>query len=228
VTRFEKALGERAQAWSGRCYEIACAIVKKRLVDGVAVYGHWLGPVDRRSPLYRPGAPFSRHGWVSLPGGNGKGNVLDPTRWVFEAASPYIYIGPVGDVYDEGGTQWRAALQPAPPSFDPGEELFEVTRDILPTDAWNFVERYLRIDCEQEAGVLTQSQIVYLANAPLAQLGEHADAVYRALEQLDQVVLIPMDNYDRVVRARAARQAPPDPPGPSRRRSRRTTPSHGC
>lgn len=206
VTRFEKALGERAQAWSGRCYEIACAIVKKRLVDGVAVYGHWLGPVHRRSPLYRERAPFSRHGWVSLEGGN----VLDPTRWVFEAASPYIYIGPVGDVYDEGGNKWRRAVQPDPPPYDDSDRQYEITAQILPSAGWNFVERYLRIwqSDTQPVGFLTEPQLLYLANAPLDDLGEHAAAIYQALTKLGRRGLIPIDNYDRVERARAAPPAP--------------------
>ena len=44
----ERALGEPATAWVARCYEIACAIVERKLVDGVAVYGHWTGPIAPR------------------------------------------------------------------------------------------------------------------------------------------------------------------------------------
>lgn len=86
----EKAIGEKAQAWVARCYEISCAIVKAGLVDGDAVYGHWIGPVSPKSHFARArGLPFVPHGWILLK----DGRVLDPTRWVFENVEPYLYVG---------------------------------------------------------------------------------------------------------------------------------------
>lgn len=240
VTRTEKLLGEKAKSWAGRCYEIACACVEKKVVDGVAVYGHWRGAVHERSLFYRGGgAPFQRHGWVQLPA-DGDGTVWDPTRWVFEAVQPYIYIGPAGTEYDEGGNAWRKALHGPPPDFDPDDRMVHVPGSVLPSEAWRFVEHYLGIDyafTKQEPGVLTTRQIVYLANAPLSDLGVHADAIYRALELLDQDALIPIDNHQRIQREREAKAdtlrapAPPggrDRPARSRRKSPRTPPARGC
>lgn len=86
----EKAIGERAQAWVARCYEVSCAIVSAKLVDGVAVYGHWLGDVAPGSHFAnRARALFVPHGWILLD----DSRVLDPTRWVFENVEPYLYVG---------------------------------------------------------------------------------------------------------------------------------------
>ena len=107
----ETALGEKASAWAGRCYEIACAIVVSKLVRGVAVYGHWLGDVDEKSCFLASTAcpPFVQHGWIVL---HDDERILDPTRWAFEARKPYLFLGlptkPDGRAcYDEGGNGWR-------------------------------------------------------------------------------------------------------------------------
>lgn len=92
----EKAIGEKAPAWVARCYEISCAIVKAKLVDGVAVYGHWTGPVHSNSHFAnRRGLPFVAHGWIRLK----DDRVLDPTRWVFEHVKPYLYVGEEPDTF---------------------------------------------------------------------------------------------------------------------------------
>jgi len=83
----EKVAGP-VEDWPGNCYAIACAIVKAGLVDGEAVYGHWTGDVHPKSMFYSRSG-FCHHGWIRLP----DGCVLDATRWVFENAKPYIYVG---------------------------------------------------------------------------------------------------------------------------------------
>jgi hypothetical protein len=87
----EKAIGEPAKAWVARCYEIACKIVEAGLVpDGTAVYGHWLGSISPRSHFAdRAGMGFVQHGWIWV---EREGAVVDPTRFVFEARTPYIYV----------------------------------------------------------------------------------------------------------------------------------------
>ncbi len=87
----EKALGEKAEKWGGRCFEVASRIVEAGLVDGVAVYGHWVGDVHPESMFARKSVrlPFVQHGWVQLA----DGRVLDPTRWEFEHVAPYLFVG---------------------------------------------------------------------------------------------------------------------------------------
>lgn len=92
----EKAVGEPASAWVARCYEIATKIVdaglvsRKRGLGGEAVYGHWLGPISPRSHFAdRRQLGFVQHGWIWI---EAHGMVIDPTRWVFEAKAPYLYV----------------------------------------------------------------------------------------------------------------------------------------
>jgi hypothetical protein len=92
----EKAIGEPASSWTARCYEISCKIVKaglvsrKRGLGGEAVYGHWLGPVSPRSHFAdrKRTLPFIPHGWIWV---ESHSMVIDPTRWVFEAHTPYLF-----------------------------------------------------------------------------------------------------------------------------------------
>lgn len=87
VKRVEKVIGQRASKWKGNCYGIAGALVAKKLVEGVAVYGLYHGHIAKTSMF--AGQPFARHGWVLAP----DGTVIDPTRWVFEDVEPYIFEG---------------------------------------------------------------------------------------------------------------------------------------
>ena len=88
----EKAIGIPAKKWKGRCYEIACKMVKAKLVKGEPVYGHWVGPISRYSHFAnRRDLGFTNHGWVLVD--EEKQLVVDPTRWVFEDREPYIFVG---------------------------------------------------------------------------------------------------------------------------------------
>jgi hypothetical protein len=92
ISQAEKALGEKAKKWENRCYEIAQKLAKTGLlpVGTEAVYGHWIGAVHSKSSFYAHSArDFASHGWCVCP----DGTVVDPTRWVFEWAKPYIFIG---------------------------------------------------------------------------------------------------------------------------------------
>lgn len=94
----EFVIGETADKWAGRCYEISCKFVDAGLVPGgVAVYGHWLGPVHPNShfgKLPTSRAPFVRHGWIYVEKSD---TVVDPTRWTFDARPPSIFVGRVPD-----------------------------------------------------------------------------------------------------------------------------------
>jgi hypothetical protein len=143
-----------------------------------------------------------QHGWIVLPGDS---RVLDPTRWVFEHEAPYLFLGEPDKFYDEGGNEWRSVMRGEPPSFDPGERVIDFDKRAMDTETWKFVERYLRIDYmdeDQEPGVLSLSQVVWLANAPLVHLGCHAHGVYGALEKVREAALIPIDNFKRVKEGR--------------------------
>lgn len=96
VAEVEQTIGIPAQDWKGRCYEIASLLVKHKLVDGVAVYGHWLGAPGSYFRAKRS-LGFVQHGWVKCE----EGEVVDPTRWVFEDKDPYIYVGESPDSFSD-------------------------------------------------------------------------------------------------------------------------------
>lgn len=85
--------------WPGSCYGVATALVEHGLVPegSRAVYGHWIGPIAPTSMFAaRRSIGFTGHGWVLTD----DGQVIDPTRYVFEDAAPYVYVG--GDPNGEG------------------------------------------------------------------------------------------------------------------------------
>lgn len=87
ATMVARAIGQPTKKWPGNCYAIASMMVKAKLVEGKAVYGHWLGRVGDCNLF--SGKPVVRHGWIRQP----NGTVVDPTRWVFEEKKPYIFVG---------------------------------------------------------------------------------------------------------------------------------------
>jgi hypothetical protein len=198
----EAALGEPASAWVARCYEIASRLVDRGVVEGVAIYGHWRGPVAKGSHFAgRNGAGFVRHGWVLLP----DCRIFDPTRWVFENVRPYLYVGSA-DHYDEGGNIFRESQEPArPPKFNDDEEVYVFDQFILPdADAFKFIERlfdlYEREDCERPE--LSRNQIHWLAHRNPKSLKGNAKAIYAALTKLDLISLVPIDNQTMVEHGR--------------------------
>lgn len=206
----ERVLDWKAKDWEAKCFAVATAFVEKKIVDGDAVYGHWRGPVAKRSRFYEKSLslPFIQHGWVVLP----DDRIVDPTRWCFEAAKPYVFYGDNQGEYDEGGNRWRALQRGPVPCYEAFEDeghLVAITKDVMDAATWSFVERYLELDytfAEQPVGELTEAQIVWLAHAPPDQLGDHAGAVYAALKKLGRAGIIPIDNR-RMIERLARRSA---------------------
>jgi len=83
-----KSIDIKLTRWPGNCFGIATAMVEAKVVDGDAVYGHWLGPVAKSCKMFS-GKPIIQHGWILQK----DGTVIDPTRFVFEGLSPYIWEG---------------------------------------------------------------------------------------------------------------------------------------
>ncbi len=91
IERIEIVCGP-TQTWPGRCGVIAHAFLRERLVKGRAVVGVWTGPIAPSVPCTTmPGGVL--HQWIVQR----DGLVVDPTRWVFEGAAPYVYRGKADD-----------------------------------------------------------------------------------------------------------------------------------
>jgi hypothetical protein len=194
LKQLEAAFGSPAPSWAGRCYAVACAAADL-IEDAAPIYGHWVGPVSSKS-IFAGRSLFVQHGWVLLP----DGRVLDPTRWEFEGRAPYIYVGP-DDHYDEGGNKFRQAMMGPPPSFDSGSKVFDVTADVLPSDAWSFVEKLLRLE-DSPLGQVTYEQVHWLANLDPRQMDGHARAILKMLEHFDMLAHMPIDNQDMIENGR--------------------------
>jgi hypothetical protein len=229
----EKALGEKAEAWVARCYEISCAIVVAGLVDGEAVYGHWLGDVAPGSHFADRGRlAFIQHGWILLK----DGRVLDPTRWVFENVTPYLYVGEEPDSwgvipcancgllreehrdggpddqcemyekerwpYDEGGNQWREAMNRGRPAPLP-----EGPRKPVALTGWTASWVAAVLGEKGDAKTLAVNQLFYLANLSYQTIKQAVGPdgvkeIYNAIADLDETAIsfIPMDNTNRARR----------------------------
>lgn len=109
-------IGIPVTRWPGNCYCVAQAIVEAGLIEGRAVYGDYLGPV-KEGTLF-DGRGVIQHGWIEVDG-----QIVDPTRWVFEGASPYLHTCDLPNrEYDEGAKQRRIAMMRPRPEPE-GEEL---------------------------------------------------------------------------------------------------------
>ena len=197
VETLAKALGEPVRTWEGRCYAIAVQCVKLGLIEGTAVYGHWLGDVDETSIFYGrwSAAGFCRHGWVVTPSG-----VFDPTQWTFLSPDePYLYCGPAGENYDEGGERMRRSEVKKAPAFT-GENPLSLS---LPCATTEFLREIVSPGgSAKEKFSLSREQVFWLANLPLTVLGTHAKPVYKALKEAGRTAFIPIDNYRRVTEGR--------------------------
>lgn len=211
----ERALKLKAPEWAGRCYEIASQLHAAGLVTGRVVYGHYLGLVDQKSSLYRPGSPFYRHGWIVTD--EDSGAVFDPTRWVFEAQRPYLFTGtppdPVAPICDncqlleeEHGTVDDACdeftVEPWP--YDEGgNRLLEQRVRPFPSKGKEPTPVQLKLTAGVlkrlgiPAGALTRAQMYWIANLPYHWLGADAPAVFKALEKAGHGAAIPIDNARR-------------------------------
>lgn len=196
----EKASGLPAKQWAGKCFQMATCLVRSELVSGVAVYGHWVGPVEKGS-YFDPGAKkppvaFVQHGWVK----DGK-TVIDPTRWTFENKKPYVYIGE-SDHYDEGGNRYRQSIYHTAPKFDYDAQPINLERK-MSVSTWRFVQSLLLsngAELPNPQRMISFPQLVWLANQPPRVLEEHAATIYETIAAIGRRALIPIDNLRMVER----------------------------
>lgn len=184
--------------WKGSCYYVACQIVKEDVLmtDCRAVYGHYLGYISPKSIFkYRRDMPFCQHGWIELS----NGDIVDPTRWVFEAKDPYIALikKDTAEEYDEGGNEWRHATQTPPPAYDVADKQVSFKyKEFDRLDGRTYVLGLLG-DKRKEIDNLCQEQIFWLANLSLQTLGIYAREIYDYIKFIDCDAFIPIDNMNK-------------------------------
>jgi len=192
VPEVEAAIGRDSGQWVGNCYAIACQILAAGLVDGRAAYGHYHGPIEEGTVFYGK-APLVRHGWIETD----DGGIIDPTRWVFEAASPYIYYTPQGNPdYDEGGQQFQLSMMRPRPDYDPRSPQYSV-----PEKYWPVFSDFLGIDKPRDHQI-SREELFWVANLPVVLMWERGAFLLEALEAMNLQVIMPIDNQT-IIRARA-------------------------
>ncbi len=196
----EKVLGMEASRWKDKCHQIACAMLDAGLVTGVERYGHYYGPVA--AGYGRRALPFQRHGWIEAP----DGQVIDPTRWVFEMVDPYIYHGP-GDDYDAGKQRLIASrVGPYPGLHDPATESKNLTaaqreanRKVIKLAVSGPAKEQLVELTGGQVSDFSINQVYWLAHLPVSWLGEHAPAIYGAIARAGYKAMIPYDAWRMVM-----------------------------
>lgn len=179
--------------WPGNCTGIASAMMEAGLVDnGYLQRGHWVGPVAKGSHFY--GKPIIPHTWIEM-----NDYIIDPTRWVFEAAQPYIWVGEDMACYDPGGNLLREMIMNPCPPFNPNLKHVELPLDKV---CASYVLNWLQdAGMPTEAGVITSvNHCFWLANLPLQHLGPIAKPLYEALIAANFKASIPIDNYRMVMK----------------------------
>src|SRR5262245_61976041 len=104
VYKIAEAINTALSDWPGSCHRICKRMLEAELLPEGAklVSGRWLGTKfygkyrDEILAWSEDGVSSRRHTWIELA----DGTVVDPTRYVFEGAKPYIYVG-VKDEYEE-------------------------------------------------------------------------------------------------------------------------------
>lgn len=224
IAEVEKAIDLKAEDWHGNCYAVSIAILRAGLVEGVPRYGHYYGPVSPNGFWKsRVKQPFMRHGWIEL----NDGRVFDATRWSFENKPPYLHIADddfsfqcqcdhVEDEhergffsqctlcdcpdyeerkseYDPGGNRMRAKLvayRPMP-VYDPKAKRYRLKLS-------NKARIYLK-NLVGNPPHWNHAHLIYLANLAIDQLGLYAEELYKALVEIEQQALIPIDNRQFVL-----------------------------
>jgi hypothetical protein len=200
VRECEKAIGEKAEKWKGRCYEIACAIDDAGLTPGaIPRYGHWHGPVNPDGYFGNYTHIPPRHGWLELE----DGSVLDPTKWVFLDCKPHIFVAdpdtPEHDHYDIGGELLMTQLErDVPPSLEELQERGDDSMTQMAIEWPEEVKPLLRRLYGSDEG-LFKGFVFHLANRGPKFLGDAAKPIYEALVGARKGAWIPIDYRQAVL-----------------------------
>ncbi len=181
----EAIVGDPADAWAGRCYEIARKLAPH--VGGEAVYGHWLGPIAPGT-LFAPRALLGwvAHGWIIMP----NLTVVDPTRWAFEGVEPYLFAGSLDlDEYDRGGNRLRVSHLEGPPAWTEDEDQFDLLEGVSEEAT---VQVWTLLDDHEPPYSL--AQVHWLAHLPPDYFGGHVTEIFRAVQRVGMGAAIPWDN----------------------------------
>jgi hypothetical protein len=181
ISDIAKRINWPVMDWPGNCYAVAVSIYQAKLVPRASRcrYGVWWGPMKSRKHFL--GRSFTHHGWIELP----DKRIYDPTRFVFENADPYIWIGNDDKgFYDVAGQRLNAMFYKEFPAAS-GDKTIPLTakqRRVLA----KFMPSVLEGDPDF-------GQMMWLAHFPVEQLDDQAKTVLKIFDELNLSALIPLD-----------------------------------
>lgn len=203
IEELSKGMKYPIKNWPGNCYAVSCALSEylnknKILENTKPVYGAYFGKVHEKS-IFRQSEIGVNHGWVSYDG-----LVIDPTKWVFTNTKPEIYIGMQNEDYDQAGQRRKHIKDKIL-----GNNNFDIIRTKGPNfdekskiDEFNFnnntKELLSSLFSNDNSNILSMNQIFWLANAPVSEIDECIEDIYKNLEEKGYGAFIPIDNKELV------------------------------
>lgn len=184
IETFAKIIEFPVDDWPGNCFGVASGIAEAIDWPGRVVYGLWWGTIHEDSHFNQR---VCSHGWMQW----GEW-VVDPTRWVFESKDPYVYEGPVGPEYDEGGRKLHEVLADkiGPPDPSDGRTIEEE----VPEEIRAMLRTYVEFPDKP-----TTAQLGWVASRDFRVLGKFAKPFFEWLVSNERQVLIPIDSRKRVL-----------------------------
>lgn len=185
VGKCEKAIDINASDWPCRCHEIANLLLKHypQKVQGHSRYGKYLGIIAEGSPFY--GERPVRHGWIA----RFRGGIIDPSRWVFENADPYIFVcgakNPCVVEYDVAGDKFKQSILGV-------KGIPQHCGIKCPVEWPQSIKAWLRRLFATDKPC--RDQVFWLANQPVGLLKPYHKVVYQALIAAGKGGWIPIDN----------------------------------
>lgn len=195
IERVGALIGIPVEHWPGKCYEVACALIRAFNWGARAapVYGLFKGHI---SPDCTRFAGVARHGWIQLQ----DGRMVDPTRWVFRAKPPAIEVFVPGsdefdqarEDYDEGAQ--ALAVMTEMPVFEPDQKSFEIPEVLA-----QLLRR--QTGSVASASRLNAAQLGWLARTAAAHLSiRESHEVLRWYKTAGLDALLPVDFVARTTR----------------------------
>lgn len=184
--KIAKRIGLPVRDWPGNCHTVAALLLFRGITTGNLMYGHWLGPVAENSLF--SGKAIVRHGWIE-----DNNIIIDPTRWVFENAKPYIYVG-TNDHYDADGNKLRGMMMRPLPKLNREQKLFRPPEEVRDS---------LELVMLTNARTICLDRLHWVATLPLPWLKEEAKAIFTWIIQIGYAGLIPIDNRRMVLKDRS-------------------------
>lgn len=192
VGRVERMIERPTEDWKGACHQISALLLDRGVCEGKLRYGHYLGYIAPTSIFAKVDVGFCRHGWIEQK----DGTIVDPTRWVFEDAKPYIYIGANNNEYEFGGNEMRKVDGAPEPSGK--MSTVKVSKALLKQLQEIF-------GCEFQVSdngtiEMAVNQLFWLANANPKILGKVVKEMYEEFDRLDMGAFVPCDNFNAVMK----------------------------